>query len=47
MKVETLKGHRDTIQALKFSRNSNQLLSGSCDRTFKMWDAGERAFIDT
>ena len=42
-----MKGHRDSIYGLKFSRNSNSLISGSCDRTFKMWDAGERAYIDT
>jgi len=45
--IETLKGHKDTINGVKFAINSNTFCSVSCDRTFKMWDAAERAYIDT
>ncbi|KRX03609.1 WD40-repeat-containing domain [Pseudocohnilembus persalinus] len=45
--IETFKGHKNTINAVKFGLNSNNFVSGSSDRTFKIWDASERAFIDT
>lgn len=45
--IETLKSHRDTVNCLKFSRNNNSFVSAGSDRTFKLWDAGERAYIDT
>lgn len=45
--IETFKGHKDTIQGLKFGINSNVFCSASCDRSFKLWDASERAFMDT
>lgn len=45
--IDTLKGHRDTVNCLKFARNNNTFLSGSSDRTLKVWDAGERAYIDS
>ncbi len=45
--IDTLKGHRDTITGIKFQRNSNVFCTISNDRTFKMWDAGERAYLDT
>lgn len=45
--IETLKSHRDTVNVVKFARNNNTFVSGSSDRTLKMWDAGERAYIDS
>ena len=45
--VDTLKSHRDTVNCLKFARNSNTFMSGSNDRTLKLWDAGERAYLDS
>jgi hypothetical protein len=30
-----------------FSRKNNIFVSAGSDRTFKLWDAGERAYIDT
>lgn len=40
-------GHRSPVYAVKFGLNSNNLCSVSNDRTLKLWDAGERAYIDT
>ena len=40
-------GHRAPVYAVKFGLNSNNLCSVSNDRTLKLWDAGERAYIDT
>lgn len=45
--IDTLKSHRDTINCLKFARNNNTFVSGSSDRTLKLWDASERAYIDS
>lgn len=45
--IETLKGHRNTVNGLKFGLNSNNLCSVSADRTMKQWDAAQRGIIDT
>ena len=45
--IHTFKGHKDTINGIKFGINTNQFASISADRTFKMWDVMERAYIDT
>lgn len=45
--VDTLKSHRDTVNCLKFSKSNYTFVSGSSDRTLKMWDAGERAYLDS
>ena len=45
--IETFKGHRGTIQGLKFNMGSNVFCSVACDRAFKLYDAGERAFLET
>ena len=36
--VHTLAGHKDTINASKFSFVTKSLLTGSADRTIKLWD---------
>lgn len=45
--IETLKGHRDIISGVKFQKGSNVFSTISYDRTFKMWEAGERAYMET
>lgn len=45
--IETLKGHRDSISGVKFQRNSHTFCTVSYDRTFKMWEAAERTYMDT
>lgn len=45
--IETLKGHRGTVNGVKFGGNSNNLCSVSGDRTLKQWDCAQRGLIDT
>lgn len=45
--IDTFKGHRGSIYGIKFALNTNTFTSVACDRSFKMWDAGERAFLET
>ena len=37
-KIKTLKGHKDEITSLNFSPDSNLLISGSRDKTVKIWN---------
>lgn len=45
--IDTLKGHRNVVNGIKFGLNSNNLCSVSCDRTVKQWDAAQRGIIET
>jgi WD40 repeat protein len=36
--IRTLKGHRNTIEAIKFSHDGKWLASGSWDKTARIWD---------
>ena len=36
--VLTLKGHTDVIMSVAFSPDGNRIVSGSGDRTVKVWD---------
>ena len=45
--IVTLKGHRDTITGVKFQKNSHVFCTVSNDRTFKMWDAAEKSYMET
>lgn len=36
--VRTLKIHKDAVYVMKFSANGKQILTGSFDRTVKLWD---------
>jgi len=40
-------GHRDSISALCFRSGTHQLFSGSHDRTLKIWNVDEMAYIET
>eukprot|EP01130_Rhizamoeba_saxonica_P002754 TRINITY_DN12510_c0_g1_i1.p1 TRINITY_DN12510_c0_g1~~TRINITY_DN12510_c0_g1_i1.p1 ORF type:complete len:433 (+),score=97.26 TRINITY_DN12510_c0_g1_i1:3-1301(+) len=44
---ETFEGHRDSVTALKFRKNTKDLYSGSADRTVKLWDCNQFAYIET
>lgn len=43
--IDTLKGHRSTVNGIKFGNNSNNLCSVSSDRTMKQWDCAQRGII--
>lgn len=45
--MQTFAGHKMAVLGVKFGINSNTFCSVSQDRQFKMWDASEKAFIDT
>lgn len=45
--IQTLKGHRNTVNGLVFGKNSSNLASVSVDRTFKQWDCSQRGLIET
>lgn len=45
--IDTLKGHRNTVNGIVFGRNSSNLCSVSSDRTFKEWDCAQRGLIET
>ena len=42
-----MRGHRNTVNGLKFGYNSNNLCSVSSDRTMKQWDCTKRGIMDT
>ncbi len=43
----TFRGHRDSVSGLAFRRNSHTLYSCSLDRSVKVWDVDERAYVET
>lgn len=43
--INTLKGHRNCVNGIKFGLNSNNLCSVSSDRTLKQWDCAQRGII--
>jgi WD40 repeat protein len=45
--IGTLKGHRNTINGVKFGVNSNILCSVSKDLTLKQWDFSQRGLMET
>lgn len=45
--IDTLRGHKNTINGIKFGFNSNNLCSVSADLTLKQWDFSQRGLIET
>lgn len=45
--IDTLRGHKNTINGVKFGLNSNNLCSISADLTLKQWDFSQRGLIET
>src|ERR1051326_4526063 len=45
--LQTLEGHRDSVNAVVFSRNSTRLASASVDKTVRIWDAHSGACLKT
>ena len=45
--IGTLKGHRSTVNGLKFGINSNILCSVSKDLTLKEWDVSQKGLMET
>lgn len=43
--ISTMKGHRNTVNGIKFGFNSNNLCTVSADRTMKQWDCAQRGII--
>ena len=43
--IDTLRGHKNTINGIKFGINSNNLCSISADLTLKQWDFSQRGLI--
>jgi len=39
--LRTLKAHKDPVRAIAFSPDGKRLISGSVDRTVKLWEGGE------
>ena len=40
--LQTLKGHTDTVWSAAFSPDGQRIVSGSFDKTLKIWDASEQ-----
>ncbi|KAH7558833.1 hypothetical protein BM1_04970 [Bipolaris maydis] len=45
--LQTLEGHRGTVSSVAFSHDSSRIVSGSFDRTAKIWDASSGACLLT
>lgn len=45
--IDTLRGHKNVVNGLKFGTNSNNLCSVSADLTLKHWDVSQRGLIST
>ena len=43
--IDTLRGHKNAINGLKFGINSNNLCSVSADLSLKQWDFAQRGLI--
>jgi WD40 repeat protein len=46
-RIQTLYGHRNWVSSVAFSHDGTQVVSGSDDKTVKIWDAGSGACLKT
>jgi len=45
--LQTLEGHSDSVTSVAFSPDGTQVVSGSDDRTLRLWDAATGAALQT
>lgn len=45
--IKDLQGHRDSVTSLVFRRDTHTLYSGSKDRTVKVWNLGDMAYVES
>lgn len=45
--LHTFQGHRDTVTALVFRRDTHTLFTASKDRSVKVWSLDEMAYIES
>jgi len=45
--IDTFKGHKDSVLGVKFKSYSSEFCSVGADRVLKLWDASERAYLET
>ena len=45
--IDKMEGHRGPITGLAFRENSSELYSTSLDRTMKVWNADQMAYVST
>ena len=45
--VSAYPGHRDLISGLVFQEGTHTLMSGSFDRTVKLWSLDDEAYVDS
>ncbi|WAR26070.1 U3IP2-like protein [Mya arenaria] len=45
--IYTFKGHRDAVTGLSFRKDTHELYSCSDDRSVKIWNVDERAYVET
>ena len=47
MQVQSFLGHRDTVTGITFDTENDQFYTVSRDRSLKMWNIREMAYMDT
>jgi uncharacterized delta-60 repeat protein len=45
--LQTLEGHSSSVDSVAFSSDGKQVVSGSCDKTLRLWDAVTGAVLQT
>jgi ribosomal RNA-processing protein 9 len=46
-RVHTFRGHRDAVSGLAFRKRTHTLYSCSYDRSIKIWNLDEMAYVET
>jgi len=46
-RVHTFRGHRDSVSGLVFRKKTHTLYSCSYDRSIKIWNLDEMAYVET
>jgi WD40 repeat protein len=45
--VKTLKGHSDYVRSVCFSKDDKLVVSGSGDKTLRLWDVASGKYVKT